>query len=310
MALSLVNNGDSGLIARTKINDAIDALNNMTSTTTTTSTTSTTTTINPNFFRATVDTTAVGDGYQVALPYNGAATYTGTIDWGDGTITSNSYADLYHTYATAGIYQIVIDGQIGSFNIPISGLTALQPVLKSIDKFGTQFSFGSQVLYAFNSCTALTSVSSDIPLTGDISYMFAGCSVFNCDVSGWDLSTVNNIENLFATCTLFNGNVSGWNVSNVTNMVATFANCTSFNQNLSSWNVVSLTNAQHMLFGASSFSSANLDALYNGWSALPGLQSAVMFGAESTCYTAAGDPGKTTLVGTYSWAVTDAGICP
>lgn len=279
MALSLVNNGDSGLIARTKINDAITAMNNFTSTTTTT------TTLAP-VFTMTIDTVYGGDGFSVGLPYDSAGTYTGTIDWGDGTITSNSYANRSHTYATQGIYTITIDGQISAFNFYyyFSYSNTLSIVLKSITDFGNQFSFGPNSDYAFYTCDQLTSVASNIPLTGDISSMFVNLPSFNANVSGWDVSAVTNMGSLFI-------------------------NCTSFNSDLSAWDVSGLYAANNMLTGCTSFSSANLDALYNGWAALPTLQAGVPFSA-ATCHTSASDAARAILTGTYSWTIADGGLCP
>lgn len=277
MALSLVNNGDSGLLARTKINDAIDAMNNFTSTTTTT------TTLSP-VFTMTIDTNYGGDGFLVGIPYEPSGTYTGTIDWGDATITANSFADRTHVYATAGIYTIRIDGQITGFNFYYYGGT-LSTVLTSITNFGNQFSFGTNLDYAFYNCSILTSVPNNIPLSGDITGMFINNNALSVDISGWDVSTVNNMNSLFTNCTLFNSNLSAWNVSNVTAAPGMFTGCTSF-------------------------SSTNLDALYNGWASLPALQNGVYFEAPVTCHTSASDAARAILTGTYSWTVVDAGVCP
>jgi surface protein len=237
-------------------------------------------------FTAIIDTSFGGNGFAVGLPYDSTGTYTGTIDWGDGTITSNSFANRSHTYATSNQYTITIDGQISGFNFYyyFSFNNTLSIVLKSITDFGNQFSFGPNLDNAFYNCSQLTSVASNIPLAGDITGMFGNLSLFNADVSGWD-------------------------VSSVTNMSGLFSNCTSFNSNLSAWDVSGLFAAPGMLTGCTSFSSTNLNALYNGWASLPTLQTGVPFGAPSTCYTSASAASRAILTGTYSWEITDNGLC-
>ena len=54
-------------------------------------------------------------------------------------------------------------------------------------------------------------------------------------------------------------------------------------------------------------SATNLDAIYNGWSALPSLQSNVTASFGTIKYTAAGAAGRNTLVTTYNWKITDGG---
>ena len=44
------------------------------------------------------------------------------------------------------------------------------------------------------------------------------CSVFNSDLSSWDVSNVTNTLAMFSKCSVFNSDLSSWNVSNVTNM--------------------------------------------------------------------------------------------
>jgi len=61
-----------------------------------------------------------------------------------------------------------------------------------------------------------------------------------------------------------------------------------------------------MLKGATSFTTANLDNIYNGWSALPSLQSNVPFECPP-CYNATA--GRAVLTGTYNWSITDGGVC-
>ena len=55
-----------------------------------------------------------------------------------------------------------------------------------------------------------------------IAAMFSKCSVFNSDLSSWDVSNVTNTLAMFSNCGVFNSDLSSWNVSNVTNMRGMF----------------------------------------------------------------------------------------
>ena len=69
-----------------------------------------------------ISTWLVTAGETISLPYEFAGTYSGTIDWGDGTsIVANSYANRTHTYATAGTKTIVIDGVTTGFRFNNGG---------------------------------------------------------------------------------------------------------------------------------------------------------------------------------------------
>lgn len=67
--------------------------------------------------------------------------------------------------------------------------------------------------------------------------MFKDANMFNCDISGWDVTNITSMRAAFDGCKFFNQDLSGWDVSNVTDMVNVFAGCFKFNQDLSSWNV-------------------------------------------------------------------------
>ena len=189
-------------------------------------------------FVATVNT--ITNFRTVSFPYISGATYNGTIDWGDGTITPNSYANRSHTYATNGNWTITINGQIGKFNSFSNQSNTLRDRCTSILSFGNNFSFGIEntggYFWAFN---RLTSIASDIPIAGvtNMSYMFRSCERFNQDISSWDVSNVTNMSNMFEEAYIFNQNIGSWNVSNVTNMSSMFDTAQDFNQDISSWNV-------------------------------------------------------------------------
>lgn len=140
--------------------------------------------------------------------------------------------------------------------------------------------------------------------------MFAGATLLNQNIGSWDVSSVINMSSMFNGATQFNQPIGSWNVSNVTNMDSMFRLANSFNQNIGSWNVTGVTNFSLFMFGKTftNYSTINLDAIYNGWSSLPSLQSGININFGTIKYTAGSSAGKAILTGTYLWTITDGGI--
>ena len=88
-----------------------------------------------------------------------------------------------------------------------------------------------------------------------------------------------------------------------------FNNATAFNQNIGTWNVENVTTFTDFMTGKTpaTFSTTNLNAIYNGWSTQavqPGL--VITFGTAK--YTAAATAGRLVLTGTALWTITDGGL--
>ena len=83
-----------------------------------------------------------------------------------------------------------------------------------------------------------------------------------------------------------------------------FEYASTFNQRIGDWNVSNLTNAQDM-FAYVKLSTANYDALLNGWDA-QNLQHGVLFsGGKSTYCTSSA--ARAHMISWYGWEVTDGG---
>eukprot|EP00978_Attheya_sp_CCMP212_P042517 scaffold260406_cov31-Attheya_sp.AAC.1 len=65
--------------------------------------------------------------------------------------------------------------------------------------------------------------------------MFDSASVFNQDLSLWNVSSVTSMKYMFFGATAFNQNLSSWNLSSVTKMYYMFYQATAFNQDLCDW---------------------------------------------------------------------------
>jgi surface protein len=260
-----------------------------TTTTTTAAPATTTTTAAP----ATTTTTAAAtpmimtfnvasNGDSITLPYSPSGTYSGTINWGDGETSVNSYANRTHIYLNAGNYDVTINGVASMFNFFVNNTS--KDRIKDIKQWGN-VGISQSVSAMFSSCTNLTGISAtDSPMffgtyTGgsmfylctslgttttnmshwnvsifvDMGSMFAGCTNFNSDISSWNVSNVTNMSGVFNSATSFNQNISGWNVGNAISMEYMFGGSSSFNQNISNWDVSNVTDMGHMFLSASSF---------------------------------------------------------
>ena len=92
---------------------------------------------------------------------------------------------------------------------------------------------------------------------------------FNGDISGWDVSNVDNMYRMFysSSFTGENGDISKWNVSKVKNMAGMFYN-SDFNGDVSEWKW-KVWNVKNMcsMFRSSAFTGENGDI--SGWKVNP-----------------------------------------
>tara|TARA_R110002049_G_C9177884_1_gene563246 strand:- start:4688 stop:5668 length:981 start_codon:yes stop_codon:yes gene_type:complete len=213
---------------------------------------------------------------EVSLPYSSFSTYSGTIDWGDGTITANNFANRTHNYASSGVYTVTVKGEIGFFRY--NNTEDKLKILSVLNWGGLQFNtFGifrgcsnlqlNSVVGAplnivtlngmFNGCSSLTTIqgvnSWDVSAVSDFNDIFVSCSSFNQDLNGWDTSNATNMLGTFYLATSFNGDISGWDFSGVTDTRFMFYFASSFNQNIGGWNTSSIALIGYMFQNCTSF---------------------------------------------------------
>jgi len=110
-------------------------------------------------FKFTIQTGTSNIQYELPLTSPGGKAPNITVNWGDGsgttTITSATSSDRFHTYSTAGTYQIIINGYCPGFNV--NNNTSYKNLYRSVDDWG-QVEFEQIDFYG---CTYLTSLPVD-----------------------------------------------------------------------------------------------------------------------------------------------------
>ena len=140
--------------------------------------------------------------------------------------------------------------------------------------------------------------------------MFQLCTLFNQPIGSWNVSNVTNMEFMFQDANAFNQPIGSWNVSSVTLMDFMFNGVTAFNQDIGSWNISNVTNFISFMLGKTpaTFSTTNLNAIYNGWSTRP-VQPNLTISFGTAKYTLAGQAGRNILTNApNNWTINDGGI--
>jgi hypothetical protein len=176
----------------------------------------------------------------------------------------------------------------------------------------------------FNSCFQDTLFNQNIGSwnvgSGQIfAAMFRRCPFNNGgsdSIKDWNMSSATTLGSsglgMFAesACT-FNQPIGSWNVSNVTSFNSVFRNNPNFNQNIGAWDVSKASDFALFMSGktAANYSAANLDSIYNGWSALTFVNTGLTISFGTIKYTAAGQAGRDILTDPpNNWTITDDGI--
>ena len=235
-------------------------------------------------FTVKTDNTGVSTSTQFQLPLTTSTGLNIVVDWGDATtstITSHLDVNTKHGYPSAGTYSISITGTLPGF----------------------QFNNAGDKLKILN-------ISSWGVLDITTNRAFYGCTNLTCSATDAPTITTTDLTFTFNFATSFNGAIGNWDVSGVTNMVSMFQSATAFDQNLGSWDVANVTNFFNFMRGktAATFSTANLDAIYNGWSA-SGVQPNCNISFQGAQYTVAGgQAGKNILLAApNNWTIADGG---
>ena len=194
-----------------------------------------------------------------------------------------------------------------------SAVTSMAAMFNACSVFNQPLTFNTSVVTSMSSmffgCTVFNSaLTFDTSLVTDMSSMFRACSVFNQPLS-FDTSAVENMGRMFRNATAFNQNISSFNTGAVTNMYQMFKDATAFNQNIGTWDIANVSDFSSFMDSKTdaTFSTTNLNAIYNGWST-QAVQTSLTIDFGTAKYTAAATAGRLVLTGTALWTITDGGL--
>ena len=83
--------------------------------------------------------------------------------------------------------------------------------------------------------------------------MFSNAKEFNQDIGKWNVSNVVFMTRMFEEAKNFNQDIGNWNIGNVDYMNGIFFGATNFNQNISNWNLEKVKSCEHILYGTKAF---------------------------------------------------------
>lgn len=240
-------------------------------------------------------------------------------NWTFNTVSTISSAQMFDG---DGI-NMAFNQPIGSWNI--SKFNSLSAFFRRCVSFNQDLTWDTSNVTACNSAFQDATVfnknisSWNVSNVTTFNSMFLNAPNFNngsaSGISGtmnWTINTSAsvNMGSMFNLASAFNQDISPWNTSQVTNMSSMFSSAGKFNQNIGSWNVSNVTNFSNFMNGktAATFSSVNLDAIYNGWSSRP-VKTPITITFGSAKYTSASSAGRAILTGApNNWVITDGGI--
>lgn len=148
----------------------------------------------------------------------------------------------------------------------------------------------------------------DVSNVNNFRWMFFDNTVFNQPIGSWNTSSATDISFMFYNAEAFNQPIGGWDTSHVTTMTTVLNSMNSFDQNVGTWNVTANGNFEDF-FTNTHLSVANYDAVLLGWSTQP-VASGMEFNANPNQYSPAGKVGRDILTDTYGWSITDGGLAP
>ncbi len=188
---------------------------------------------------------------EISIPTNSVYTYNYTVDWGDGNTDTNITGDITHTYATEGLYTVLISGNFPAIYFNNSG--DKEKIIEILDWGTIQW---QSMENAFSGCTNINfdAISApDLSQATSLKNMFKNTRSFNGIVNNWNISTITDISGIFYGARIFNRPLDNWNTSNVEDMSDAFRSASLFNEPLDNWNTSLVTSLSGMFRSANKF---------------------------------------------------------
>jgi hypothetical protein len=222
---------------------------------------------------------------RITLPLLPSGVYNCWVDWGDDTVSlvngfsTSIMAPHRHVYARSGQYTMRVFGSCEGFNFGRAcSDQSTRSSIRHVSAWGSlclgtrphvpEAAVSTQEQRPstpsndvdgeyFRGCNNLTSIPClDLPRMNvmSCSRMFHGANVFDCDVSGWNVTGVTDMQGMFFGAKAFHGgDLSAWNVASVRDMTGMFYDAEVFDGNICSWDVSAAKNMSKMLKHAHAF---------------------------------------------------------
>ena len=272
-------------------------------------------------------------GWDVGNTIFGSTYWTSVVNWGQLQLGADNLGynfafcpnlDLSSVQGTLDLTGVtVLDGlfydctsltTINNINSwDTSAITSMVEMFANCSLFNQALSFNTSAVTSMNAMFQnTTNFNSALNLNTsavlNMGQMFYACSVFNQPLT-FDTSAVEFMNRMFRDATAFNQNISSWNTGAVTDMNQMFRDAPAFNQNIGTWNVANVQDFTFFMQGKTdaTFSTTNLNAIYNGWST-QAVQTSLTIDFGTAKYTAAATAGRLVLTGTALWTITDGGL--
>ncbi|MEP2302766.1 MAG: BspA family leucine-rich repeat surface protein [Kangiellaceae bacterium] len=190
---------------------------------------------------------------QITIQVSPDFSYNFRVEWGDGSFDDNVTADITHTYAAPGVYEVSITG---TYPQPFFANTfdADSSKLLTIEQWGNRpWLSMEQAFFDVVDLVINDETNPDLSRVKSMSSMFANSANFNSDISAWDVSNVTDMSFMFFFSAEFNQNIGSWDVSSVTDMSHMFEEALAFNQDIGDWDVSSVNNMSGLFTFAESF---------------------------------------------------------
>lgn len=202
--------------------------------------------------------TALGDGtpnYSADTTRSATPTPASVIFWGDGTGTLFTSGVFHnHLYSVGGVYEIGYRGGMERMRFSAVTFQSSEKLIDFLQFEETGFQRIS-TFDVFKNCSNIVDfTASGYPrstsggvLTG-AGRLFVGCTLWNGDLSEWDVSGVTTFQETFRNCPAFNNaSIANWVIPPATVTEYMFSN-TPFNQDLSNWDMSTVTTPTRMFY--------------------------------------------------------------
>ncbi|GAF98590.1 unnamed protein product, partial [marine sediment metagenome] len=191
---------------------------------------------------------ASADYYEITIDLSGANVCEG---W---RFANNGYASMVRDIIAWGDLLFDTNSTLAYYGCLLTSLTATDtPLLETLYGF----------FYEIGTLSNVPNIDNwDVSGVTDFSFAFYSCTVWNRNISSWDVSAMTTMRSMLAG-TNFNQDISDWDVTSACTSLRAAFYITPFNQDISGWDVSSVTDFSYM------FQQSSFNQPLNDWAVGP-----------------------------------------